>query len=553
MPTLTGHGGVHEIGGNAFLLDDGRSRLFLDFGKRYGSDRLVESAGRRPGWNDYFDEYLQPRRFRFVPDLLALGLVPDVPGVYREDLGGTPGPPAADAVLVSHAHMDHAGLVGLLRPDVPVLASAESRAVLRSVQETGTGTPESDYVLTRAKGRVVRRKDGSLTTRTTGLPDGPERDYRTGARAEVGDWQVETFPVDHSIPGAIGTIATGRDVSLVYTGDFRLHGRRSVDSERFLRRAAGCDVLVAEGTRVEREAHREAKESDHERDVEGQIEAFVTQADARAGADGAAVVGGGGGAAGAPGGRATGFVGISYPPRDVDRLVSIHAVAKRLGRRLVVAMKQAHLLEALRAAGRDDLPDPLRDPHVAIHVRAKDKGTILQRGPLPVARPDLGVDLVDVTEDERRALLESEYDGWERPYLDAPNAVTSLDVGAEPHAYLFGINFYTVTELFDIFPDRHAAGGLYIHSQTQPFNDDMVSTGRRLDRWLRAFHLDRRDTHVSGHLSQQDLEWAIDELRPRVLVPVHSHAPEVTAERYVARSGQRAALAVAGQPIPLGR
>ncbi|HLF16102.1 MAG TPA: MBL fold metallo-hydrolase, partial [Candidatus Thermoplasmatota archaeon] len=69
--TLTGYGGVGEIGGNAFLLDDGRTRLFLDFGKRFG--------GKGSGWGDYFDEFLKPRTFRYVQDLMALGLVPPLP------------------------------------------------------------------------------------------------------------------------------------------------------------------------------------------------------------------------------------------------------------------------------------------------------------------------------------------------------------------------------------------------------------------------------------------------------------------------------------------
>jgi len=34
--TVTGYGGVGEVGGNKFLLEDGEMRLFLDFGITFG-------------------------------------------------------------------------------------------------------------------------------------------------------------------------------------------------------------------------------------------------------------------------------------------------------------------------------------------------------------------------------------------------------------------------------------------------------------------------------------------------------------------------------------
>src|SRR2546426_8641824 len=100
MTSLTFYGGVNEIGGNKILLEDKDTRVFLDFGKGFS---------RR---SKFFEEYINPRTSNGIVDFLAMGLVPDIPGIYREDLikmaERKPEKPDLDAVLLSHAHSDHA-------------------------------------------------------------------------------------------------------------------------------------------------------------------------------------------------------------------------------------------------------------------------------------------------------------------------------------------------------------------------------------------------------------------------------------------------------------
>lgn len=531
--TLTGYGGVGEIGGNAFILESGKHRMLLDFGKRFGSDKKVESGGARPGWGDYFDDFLKPRTFRYVGDLTTLGLIPDLPSIYRPDLGGAAGPSGLAGVVVSHAHMDHAGMLGLLKPEIPVFSSGASRAILASIQETGMGSPENDFVATKAKGRVGRTKDGDLSAKPR-FVDGPARAWQDHASADAGPWKVTQMAVDHSIPGAQATIIEGQDGSLCYTGDFRLHGRNGHLSEKLVERAGGVNVLMAEGTNIHAPGHDHHKQTDKETTVEDTLDQLVRHEDSRPGR--------------------TGFIGVSYPPRDLDRFVSIHAVAKRTGRRFAISVKQAHLLEALRAAGRDDLPDPRTDMSLAVYFEAANKGLLLASpDAVPVASSDLSVVPVDARGgDVYSNLLESDYKEWARPYLHAPTFIGPLQVRKEPGAFLFSISYWSITELFDIFPDRATANGLYIHSATQPFNDDMIQDRRKLDRWLKAYNLDLAQTHVSGHLDSDTLDWVLDSIRPRLLVPIHSEAPGVTADRYMARTGQRATLAQYGKPFALG-
>ncbi|MGB0651601.1 MAG: MBL fold metallo-hydrolase [Thermoplasmatota archaeon] len=530
--TLQGYGGVGEIGGNAFLLEGGGSRLFLDLGKRFGSDPRP-GAARTPGWNDYYDDFLQPRGTTLAPDLMRLGIIPDLPTLWRQDRGGQAGASPVDGVLVSHAHMDHCGLLGLLRPDVPIWLSPGSRATLASLQETGGGVM-AEYLEARPKG-ILPKKDGSPGKGTawkdpeTGDPVAATRPTDGGA-VQVGDWDLKHFDVDHSIHGARATLLEG-PLSVVYTGDFRMHGRDPDATKRFVERAGGVDVILAEGTRVRPPGDDHGhNNTDDESMVAAEMGAMLRAAGDR-------------------------FVGVSFPPRDLDRFLSIWDVAREHGRRLVIPTKLAHLLDSVRGSGEPGLPDPRRDPHIAIHAPVRKKGVrAMPPGTLLMPDRDLAMHPVQVGDEEWSDFWLSDHETWERPYLTGDNTVTSADVAAAPHAYLFSISYWTISELFDLFPQTPGprAGGLYIHSMTQPFNDEMEIGDRKLDRWLSAFNLERHDTHVSGHLSTEDLDWVLDEIGARTLVPIHSEAPHLSAERYQAKEGRGALLPEPGRTLHLG-
>ncbi len=545
--TLTGYGGVGEIGGNAFLLDDGRSRIFLDFGKRFGSDPLVESMDKRlsqgrdpksrsPGWNDYYDSFLQPRGASLAPDLIRLGILPDMPTLYRQDRGGLAGERPVDGILFSHGHMDHCGLIGLARPDVPVIASDKTQATLQSLQETGSGVM-SEYISARPKG-ILPKKDGSPGKGTRWLDeDGgtveARRRYLTAPEMDLGSWSMRHYDVDHSIHGARASVLEGEELSIAYTGDFRMHGRGQIDTHKFVERAGGVDVVVIEGTRVFRESDHNHGHAQNQTDDEFAVEAEIEQMIADAGNK---------------------FVAVSFPPRDLDRFLSVLHVARKSDRRLVIPTRLAHLIDTVRSAGQGDLPDPIRDPHLAIHVPVKGRGVRgMPPGVLRMPERDLGMSEVAVDDETWSDFWLSDHEPWERKYVLAGNAVTSADVAAAPHSYLFSMSYWTINELFDVFPNPKAGGGgVYIHSMTQPFNDEMEISDRKLQRWLDAFRLERKTTHVSGHLSEEQVHHVLDEIGARLLVPIHSETPELTRDKYELRTGNKAALPVHGQPMTLG-
>jgi ribonuclease J len=475
-----------------------------------------------------------------------------MPRLYRPDLGGVAGPSPVDLVLVSHAHVDHCGLIGLLRRDVPIATSPQSFATLGSI-ETTVGAPgwETDYTAMRVRGALTRNDEGEFVRMQYRDERGPERRYITqGPIQEHGKWTIAFHDVDHSIQGANAFVLSDGDRKIVYTGDFRRHGLNPEKTRAFLAAAVEPDVLIMEGTRVGHE--KGVPGTDRERDVEAEVRAYIEKHEAQGGPP---------------------FIAVGYPPRDLDRLRSLHAVAKSVGRRLLLNTKQAHLLVALRDAGRTDLPDWRSDPHVAVYCRARSSGILRNPGRVPLGdKAGLAIAYLDVTRDEWSRLASKELEGWEFDLLGGEDEkkgskrivtkpvpfgdehiVLPSDVAYDPGEYLFSLSLFNMTDLFDIFPDRSKAGGLYIHSQTQPHNDDMEMDQFRMRRWLTAFNFNAPDheprrTHVSGHVSQEDINHILDELRPKLLVPIHSEHPEMSAERYAGRIGRKALLPRWGHP-----
>ncbi|MFP3909100.1 MAG: MBL fold metallo-hydrolase, partial [Archaeoglobaceae archaeon] len=71
MTSITFYGGVNEIGGNKFLLENQGSKFFLDFGKNFGREKL------------YFEEpFIKAREEKH---LLNLGILPPIKGLYKSD------------------------------------------------------------------------------------------------------------------------------------------------------------------------------------------------------------------------------------------------------------------------------------------------------------------------------------------------------------------------------------------------------------------------------------------------------------------------------------
>lgn len=254
---LTFYGGINEIGGNKILLEDKDTRIFLDFGKSY------KEASK------YFEEFLSPRVVHGIKDYLELNLIPKIEGLYRKDLieilqeedinFPSHRTPSVNGVLLSHAHLDHAGYISFLDEKIPIFCSKETKIVLDVLNIIRPLTLENEIV------EISFPRNKSFKERGKKLRNfkiiQPEKIF------QIKDLKITQIPVDHSILGATMYLIEGTR-TILYSGDFRLSEiptDKLKEIYNFLKKQK-IDYFLCEGSRIlekgilrEKNVYEEAK------------------------------------------------------------------------------------------------------------------------------------------------------------------------------------------------------------------------------------------------------------------------------------------------------
>jgi len=467
MPSLTFYGGVNEIGGNKFLFESEGTRIFLDFGMSF---KIA---------NQYFAEFLQPRKCTALADFFELGLLPDIKGIYRADYLTHIGwqqkeERCVDAVLLTHAHADHAQYIHFLRADIPIYCTEATKIILHALEETGRN-PFSDLITacdaftfyTTQRGTLgrVTRKNTEFVHKRPFQVMAPEN------KVTIGSVEIEMVPVDHSLPGACGYIIYSDEGNLVYTGDIRFHGSNQALSNQFVEKAKAAEPqgLIAEGT------HIESTQQDSEAGVKNELTQVIA--------------------------RANGLVFVEHPTRDLDRVTTICEAAKTNNREFVVPLKLAYLIEAMGALAPFSLND------VKILVPKKSWGLIAK-------------------EEIDWSLVEQDYETWERDYIKRENAITCTELQRNPEHYVVSMSLWEINQLTDIKPKA----AIWIKSSCEPFSDEMELDEERKRNWLAHFGITEYAAHASGHASGPEMNAMITAINPDRVYPVHTEHPEVFKE-----------------------
>jgi ribonuclease J len=242
---VTIHKGSHEIGGNCIQVSSRKTTILLDVG-------LPLSADSKPV---------------------------DVSGL------------AVDAVLVSHPHRDHFGLMASLPPGTPIYIGKLARSLIDATQVfIGEDRHALDF-----------------------------HDFTAWQPFTIGEFTITPYLVDHSATDAYAFLIEAEGRRLFYSGDLRSHGRKGKLFENLVKRPIrDIDLLFLEGTML----HRNNDLFPNETAVENAI--FQTIQPQK---------------------------NISFllsSSQNIDRIVSAYRACKRAGKELVLDIYTAWVLEQLR-------------------------------------------------------------------------------------------------------------------------------------------------------------------------------------------------------------
>lgn len=414
----------------------------------------------------FFEEYLMPRTSNGIGDFLTMGLLPDLQGIYRPDL------------------LEHAGR----KPEEPdiqgVLLSHAHADHANYISFLHPDIPvycgETCHSIIQA---VEEQSQRSLENEVLCYKKRPlfrknYRDppvqrtfntFRTGDKMTIDSLEIEPIHVDHSVPGAYGYIIHTSEGAVVYTGDLRLHGVHSHMTEEFMAKAQQAQpiALFSEGTRIDSEHTGESEDRVY---LHSKKElANTTQMS---------------------------FVDFNF--KDVDRFTTFYRIAQDLNKQLVISFKHACFLEQYH-----------KDPKIQAPASTDDRIVLLKPKRLTGTYCD-----------------EDYTDQYIKKRLRYDNIITAEEIHDKPQDYMVVLNFWYFNQLVDLHPEK----GVYIHSLSEPFNEEMELSYERMMNWLKFFNLRFVQSHCSGHICGPDLHALLTMINPKRLFPIHTEKPALFAD-----------------------
>ena len=274
--------GTHEIGGTLIELQSVESRLLLDAGYPLflNGNPIDDSIAKLPS-----------------EQLLELGVLPKIEGLYRWDK------PSFSGIIISHAHIDHYGLLKYVHPDIPIFLSVGTKKLIEVSQtfKICESYPTNAWVFSMYE------------------------------PFNVGCFTVKPYLIDHSAFDAAAFEIHAGGKTIIYSGDFRGHGRKAICLDTFIKHVAKqADVLFTEGSMVTRRDELTITEDELELAVVDELKGK------------------------------NGITLVQSSSQNIGRIVSFYRAALRLGKTFVVDVYTANVLHELRALG-NKIPYPSYD------------------------------------------------------------------------------------------------------------------------------------------------------------------------------------------------
>lgn len=120
--------------------------------------------------------------------------------------------------------------------------------------------------------------------------------------------------------------------------------------------------------------------------------------------------------------------------------------------------------------------------------------------------------------------------GWIKDtYSSCPSSkkITKDEILREPERYIFVTTFLSPAELKEIKPPR---GSIFILSTSEPFDEERELAFDRLINWLEFLGIPFIQIHSSGHIDILSLRRFINQIKPKIVIPIHTSHPELVGK-----------------------
>ena len=280
------HRGTHEIGGTCVELESAGARILLDLGLPLNAVDLASTP------------------------------LPAIAGLADAD-------PSLRAIILSHGHRDHWGLVPKAHTGIPIVMGKAAERIMRAA---------ADFI-----------PEPFAPTASQYL--------ESGKTIQIGPFAIKPHLVDHSGFDAYALEIEADHRRLFYSGDLRAHGRKGKLFEDMIANPPrGIDVMLMEGSSLGRLADDEKFETEDDLETD-----FVDRFKATAG-----------------------MALVACSAQNIDRVVTVYRAAKRTGRTLIV---DAYAAEVLKATGYDSIPKPVQGwPYIAVFIPQSQRIALKRKG-----------------------------------------------------------------------------------------------------------------------------------------------------------------------------
>ena len=375
--------------------------------------------------------------------LIDLGLPLDAEtndSKYLPDVSGLDGKENSFlGILISHPHQDHFGLLAHVSEDIPVGMGAAARRILKAAAPFMPGkwaAPEKGW------------------------------DLESGAPFKIGPFTITPYLVDHSAYDAYALLVEADGKRLFYSGDFRAHGRKGKLFDRMLANPPrDIDVMLLEGSSLGRIGHD--KQFPTETELEAQFETSFRET--------------------------SGLAMVHCSSQNIDRIVSIMRASKRTGRKLVIDLYTAAILEA---TGNPKLP-----------------------------QSDWSDVVLMIPQSQRVKIKKNAW--FDQLKQHSANRIFREAINRHPEQYTL---LFRPLYQGDLTRGECLEGASYIYSQWEGYwergeYDDVK-------HWLTKHEIKKLSLHTSGHASPVDLKRFVQALDPGKVVPIHTFQPEHYEKMY---------------------